>query len=361
MKKVGIVTFHRSTSYGACLQTFATYKYLSNLQFDAEVIDYTNIEEQKFRRWTYKENGKFSGYITSLIKNIVFKKKIYADIIYGKPEKYYKLTQKRYKNKNELQDLNYDVLIAGSDQIWSPSITGGVDDVYLLQFGKSDKRISIASSLGSAILSEAQHEFFEKSFKSFSSISVREPFAKKQLVSDTDKKIDILMDPTFLLRKEEWIEYLASKSVYRSISDNYILTFFVAPQNDYREKVQEYADALGLPIWSIQPTKIKRVNSSKVIVGVKIEDFLALIKNASLVITDSFHGVAISVNLFTDFIVFNNVSNPVRVETLLEKLSISDRIEMKINNYKPINYKIVSNKLEILRQESQKWIKRALE
>ena len=361
MKRVGIVTFHRSASYGACLQAYATCWFIRSLGCEAEMVDYTNKQEQKFHRWSYKENGKVSGYVTSLIKNVLFGKKIYADRIYGNPERYYPLSPKRYTQKEQMQGLHYDVLVAGSDQIWSPAITKEIDDVYLLQFGTADRRISVASSLGSVVLSEEEHAVFKRALKTFAAVSVREPFAKKQLEQDTDKEISILLDPTFLLDQNEWVEQLARKSIYYHTKEKYILTFFVAPQPDYRQRVQGYADKMQLPVWSIQSIRIKRVNSSKVIVNAKMEDFLALVKNAALVVTDSFHGAALSVNLNTDFVAFQNTGNPVRVKTLMGELGIPERVDLAPADYRPIQYEKVNEILEPLREETRNWVKNALE
>lgn len=361
MKKIGIVTFHRSTSFGACLQAFATYKFLQKKGFEPEMVDYVNKEEQKFKSLMYKENGRLSGYITSLAKNVLLKKRYYAEKSFGHPEKYYKMSGKTTSNKKDLESLEYDVLVSASDQIWSSAITHGLDDVYLLQFGKAKRRISIASSMGSTKLTSEEHEVFKKAFQTFHAISVREPYAAEQLTNDTDKSIKILMDPTFLLGKQDWEEMLIFKSKYKHTNEKYILTFFVAPQPNYRERVQEYAKKFNLKVWSIQPTAKDRVGSDRIFAGVQIEDFVAMVKNASLVITDSFHGTALSLNMNTNFVSFKNVGNPVRVEALLKSLQIEERIDMLPENYSKVNYSEVNTKLAHLRKDSQDWIIEAVE
>ena len=95
-------------------------------------------------------------------------------------------------------------MVAGSDQLWNPLISGKLDPLFFLQFGKAKKRISIASSLGSYILTDSEKEIVRNYLKIFDSISVREAFAKNQLQSLTDKSIKVLMDPTLLLTKEFW-------------------------------------------------------------------------------------------------------------------------------------------------------------
>ena len=91
-----------------------------------------------------------------------------------------------------------------------------------------------------------------------------------------------------------------------------------------------------------------------------MEDFVALIANADLVITDSFHGVAFSVNLEKNFVALTNKANPVRVKALLDKLGISERIDMSVADYHNVNYKEVTPKLEKLRDASVEWVLNAV-
>ncbi len=361
MKKIGLVTFHRSNSYGACLQAFATIEFLKDNGYDAEIIDYTNSYEQRFQKLFYSEDGSLSGYVKSLIKDIFLRKRHYSRMAFGQWEKIYPLSKQRYHSKEELRNVSYDALIVGSDQVWNREITKESDDVFLLQFGKTEKRISVASSMGSSILNEEEKVLFKNALETFTSISIREEQGKKQLKPLTDKPIKVLMDPTFFLTGTEWFTKLGSKSQYKDKKEKYILTFFVAPNNTYKEKVQGYADLLNLPVWSIQSTKIKRVNSARCILGATIDDFIALISNAELVITDSFHGAALSLNLGKNFVSIKNVGNPIRVVALLNELGISERLDMKPEDYRDVDYVSVGKELDVLCDDSKRWVISALE
>ena len=148
--------------------------------------------------------------------------------------------------------MSYDILIAGSDQIWNPLITGGLDSVFLLQFGNASKRISVASSLGSNKPTEEEENIFRKAFEDFSSISVREQYAKNCLQSLTNKNIKVLMDPTFLFNKNEWINLLGKKSKLFDLKEKYILTYFISgKKSSYQDRVLEYSKKLNCPVWSI--------------------------------------------------------------------------------------------------------------
>ena len=326
-----------------------------------ELIDYTNAYEQRPKKIFYTENGRLSGYLTAAIKNICFKKKHYWKKAFAHPEKLYPISQTRYKSHQELESAAYDVLIVGSDQVWNPHITNGMDMAFWLQFGRADKRISMASSMGSHTMTQGERELVSNALTSFTSISTREPFCKEQLASLTDKPIKILLDPTFLYKRERWATQLASKSPYSQKTGKYILTFFVAPDSSYKQRVQEYADMTGLPVWSIQSTIIKRTNCQKSILGATVADFVALIQNADLVITDSFHGVAMSLIMGVNFVAFKNTGNPVRVANLLDTLGIGNRVDMPASAYESVPYEQVREKLVPLCEDSREWVRRAID
>lgn len=360
--KIGIITFHKSYSYGACLQAYATVAFLNEMGYEAELIDYTNVYEQRFRKPFYSENGKLSGYVTSIIKDVFLQKKHYQKQAFDRKNEDYPISAEHYTNHEQLARASYDVMIVGSDQVWNGNITGSLDEAFLLRYGKAEKRISVASSMGSAQLTDVEKEKFRDNFKKFTAISVREDFAKNQLEDLTDKQIKLLMDPTFLFTGEDWRRRLAAKSKqYAKPKEKYILTFFLTADQSYKEKVKSYAKYIKLPVWSIQSTKIKRVDSDKVILGATIQDFIALIANAELIITDSFHGAALSINLRKNFVPIRNIGNPVRVVALLDMLGIPERMDMMPRDYKEVDYDALSNRMEPLRKDSQDWIINAIE
>lgn len=355
--KIGIVTFFKANNYGVCLQAMATSEFLKQQGYDVEVINYINEYEHRIFKWSYKENNKMIGYLTSFLKNILLGKKYYFNKGFKDVEQYYTLTNNYYNKIEQLRDLKYDVLIAGSDQIWNPLITGGLDEVFLLQFGNAQKRISVASSLGSTKPSEKEKEIFKQAFEKFSAISVREQYAKECLSNLTDKNIKVLMDPTFLFNKKDWTEFLGKKSKYFNTKEKYILTYFISgKKSTYQKRVEEYAKRLNCPVWSIQFSNYNWKVISKKILGATVEDFIALFLNAELILTDSFHGTAFSINLNRNFVPFKHSENPLRIINLLKNLGIVDRLDMPAIDYKSVNYDEVNEKLEDLREDSKEWV-----
>lgn len=360
MKSIGVITFHRANSYGAQLQAYATIEFLIQNGYKAEIINYVNPYEQRFQNFFHTDNGTFKGYLINFIKDYVLFKRLYGKRAFSHPEKLMPVSHRSYKSVEDLDAVDYDLLVAGSDQIWNPQITNGVDKVFLLQFGKAKKRVSIASSFGSYTLSDTELDEYRSAFQFIDAISTREEFGKRQIEKLTEKPIKVLMDPTFLIDSTHWKTQIANKSQFADVKEKYILTFFVAPQANYKERVKKYAEALDLPVWSIQSTLIKRVNCDRSILGANIYDFIALLQNAALVITDSFHGVALSLNLQKDFVAFSNVGNPVRVASLLNNLGLGNRLDMEPDQLSRIEYESINEKLEELRVDSKTWVLDAL-
>ena len=356
-EKIGIVTIHTDFNYGAVLQAIATQKIFEINGYDAEIIDYRNKFIDQQSKIMYKQDNKIKGYLITLIRNTIFGRYHYYKKAIKDLDLYRKKSFKRYYTISDLNNTNYDILVAGSDQLWNPVISNGIDPVFLLDFGKPKKRISIATSMGSYRLKENDLNVFKDSLKKFSSISVREKHAINQLQPLVSTKIKEILDPTLLLNPQTWIDDYAKKSKYYKINEKYILTYFVGGEKSkYKSKITKYAKKLGLPVWSIQYSNYNWKEINKKILGASVIDFIALIKNASVILTDSFHGVAFSVNLGKDFVALTNTQNPIRVKEFLEKLGLDNRIDMDPEDFKMINYIEVNKKLLKMRNDSLKWI-----
>ena len=95
-------------------------------------------------------------------------------------------------------------------------------------------------------------------------------------------------------------------------------------------------------------------------------DFMNLIYNASMVVTDSYHGTILSVNLGKDvYSVCKGFPSDFRKIDVLNRLGMSARIisnpeELLAKEYEPIDYMVVNDKIESLRSESLNYLVKAL-
>ena len=365
MSKIGIVTFFNAINYGVWLQAYATQKALEDMGNEAEMINYMNPHEAEQLRYFNNDGGKVYGYATSFLKSLIFGRVRYYKRAFGNHlNEYYHLSPESYSDVSQMQDVTYDVLVVGSDQVWNPDITEGkLEKVYLLEFGKAGKRMSISSSIGSKPVRDEFKEEFIKAFERFDAISVREDFAAEQLQPLTKCPIKVVCDPTFLLSQEKWSALINEKSDYPCENEKYILTYFVSTDKRsqrYMDFISGYKEKLNLPVWSVQFSTYKNNPCDKLIVGATTADFLKLIQNAELVITDSFHGAALSINLNTNFMSIENKLNPLRIRNLMKRLDLSDRIDMQPEDYKEIDYSAVNEKVKEMREDSLAWIENAL-
>ncbi len=360
MKKVGIVTYHRSPSYGACLQAYASQNFFQELNCDAEIIDYLNSYEQRIKKVFFSADGTFKSMMKNAVKSIVFRRNILLKKAYSDFYKNYNITKTTYRSPTEMNDLEYDVLVVGSDQVWNPNISNGIDPVFLLEFGKARKRISLSSSFGSYCLHYTEKEKIKKAISLFSDVSVRENFAREQLNKLGISNIKVLNDPPLLVNPSVW------KKLAKSVPDNkFIFTYFVSGSFcDFESDVMKISKQYNLPVYNLQSSGYKWHGVDKTLVGVTPEHFLGYIQNAELVITDSFHGTVFS-NLFhKQYIIINNKSNPVRINELLNKLSLNERIYHNSSDFNAITDLQFANVDKVLaegRKEAIEWVKGILE
>lgn len=101
--------------------------------------------------------------------------------------------------------------------------------------------------------------------------------------------------------------------------------------------------------------------------NVTVEDFLYCFKNASFIVTDSFHGMCFSIVFCKQFVCLGNEKRGLtRFTSLLKKLDLMSRMVLN-NNYSlnivssVIDYSIVENKLNAFTQMSMTWLKNAIE
>lgn len=366
MRKVGIITFHHAKhSYGAFLQAFATIRAVENLGYDAEIINYENVYEQseiKTRHAGFKERAV--RFFNWALRFFVFGGM--ADPCRSKKEldQFYRSVSKRYSSLKELNETSYDILICGSDQIWNPDVCNGIDPAFYLNFGESDAvRISYASSMGSYHFTQDELLRIKSYLSRFAAVSVREKYAADILMTVCKSSIKVVCDPTLLLTGEQWRkEFQQEFSVFKK-EEPYILTYFVGGNiTEYWERISEIVERLKMPVYNVQSHSKRYNHVKKSVYNIMPGELLAYIENADIVLTDSFHGTAFSINLCKDFVSVLNRKNPVRVINLLECLDLKDRLDdnkqMKLTG--GIDYDKVNIKLQDFRKDSYEWLENAM-
>lgn len=381
MKKIGCVLAY-CNNYGTVLQSYATLKKIQSMEYECDFIRYkkrlTLIQKismgiKFIRLKDFEGKGrKIKRKIYRLINPTYRKSKI------AKDKAFTNFTKEKLspfiKEYNGFEDLrkgafNYDLVLVGSDQIWTPMSL--YSNFYNLLFvDDSIPKIAYASSFGVAEIPSFQKKATGAYLNRFSMIGVRETSGKNIVDSLSQKTATVVADPTMLLSKEEWEEEI--KDTKESPSYPYIFCYFLGKNKEHRDAVLQLKEKTGYTIIAICHNdgyvKIDKNFGDIQPTDVGPLEFLKYIHNASYVCTDSFHCTAFSIIFQKQFMSFyrfkssSKNSRNSRIDSILDKLYLSDRIyKGSISQIEqPINYNITTPLLEQYREMSLKFLEEEL-
>ena len=138
----------------------------------------------------------------------------------------------------------------------------------------------------------------------------------------TDINAPVLVDPTLLLSKKQWLSF-ANKASNRP-EEGYVLTYFLGEiSSDTEQYIQNLAQEKNMKIIRLGDIHDKE----SYITGPR--EFIDYINNADVLFTDSFHGVVFSILLERPFVVYERKSSGAtmysRIETLLDRFDLRHR------------------------------------
>lgn len=345
--KIGILTFHWASNHGAILQAYALQQYLCSInpEYDVQVIDY----------YPEKYDKSFKRIFKSL--NPIAIKKNYNEYRKEKKIKDFrsKLNRtKRFYTTYELEkDIDlFDLVIVGSDQVWNEAFTlrgeGKITTIYYLPFVGKFRKISYAASFGYETMSTEIKEIVLPLLEKFDAISVREKSGQK-LLKEVGVPSQVVCDPTLLLHKEEYQKICEGKCAEKFIA-KYVL----------RKQTSETIQQIDKIIASSKDDK-----NVIDIEMTSIEKWLNLIKNASLLVTNSFHGVVFSLIFHTPFVVVLENSSRQgmndRLLTLLSYVDLQDRIisnntDMGLKDLKDIDWEYIDKSILSISEKSKDFL-----
>ncbi|MCA1031325.1 polysaccharide pyruvyl transferase family protein [Bacillus timonensis] len=348
--KIGTITFHWATNYGAVLQAFALQKYLKDHGYETEIINYIpfniTFKQLLLNLKTFNKDALLKEYKIKQFRkyNLDISKKKY------------------YTNRGLIEGCqDYDIFICGSDQVWNEWFLMNSEKKYNLSYylnfvDDSKKRISYATSFGSNELSNEAAKIVKKELKRFSEISVRENSGKK-IVESLECNAVRVLDPTLLIDRniyDDVIGKIKEKDSYQLFS--YILHDDQKTAHKINQYIFErYFDTTTNKIYNKEP--------------IGIPEWLSNIKNAKFVVTNSFHGVVFSIVFQTPFLVVpvENSGMNDRMLTLLNSLNLNNRIvdkfeKQKINELysEVIDWDSVEQRLTTLKRNSRDFLTKAI-
>lgn len=334
--KIGILTFHWATNYGAVLQAYALQTYLESQGHNVEIINY-KPKQYNDTIWQFIRNRKFLN-----IKGYRNAKKQEAALVQFREE--YLHQTKRFYTALELGNAckKYNLIISGSDQVMNPTflMNGeyGTSPAYFLGFPFAGKKIGYAVSFGCTKYPEPALTEAKKYINQFYAISTRESSGLEILKQMGCLTPELVPDPTILLTSENY------KTLSRQTTGvSYSFMFFI---RNVESNIKGVKNVLQDDTFII--------NSEDGMLS--LCDWLSKIRNAKYVITDSFHCVVMCLFFNVPFIVLTkergNVGMNDRLYTLLGNCSLVEYI-VAMNEYnkipailsKPINWAFTNDAL----------------
>lgn len=311
--KIGLITYHHSNNYGAVLQSYATYKALSMLGHEVELINIRQTEKKKIRHVVFG------------LKNLQFK--MFMRKFYPKETPYIDNIQSLKKIK-----FKYDCLLVGSDQVWNPNISQDKCLAYFLDFGpNSIRRISYASSFGISIWPPSKEYLIPditKALQRFYQISVRENTGKELLLNKFNINATVVVDPTML--------HYDYSEITGDIKYNQDIICYLLNRTKEQFEISKYISAkLNTPLKLI--SNIYPIKGFKYVYPPSIKKWIQYIGGAKFVITDSFHGAVFSLLYKRNFIVVavENGRNS-RLIDLLKTVGLENRYITNLNEAKSL-------------------------
>lgn len=360
MLKVGILTFHNAVNYGAVLQTYALFNFVKKMNCEVQVINYCNDNIEKGKCLINKNFDTLKSFLGQFIMYFFRKRQNKKFELFI--NNFITLSE-TIKIRKDLLQLNTDIdyFIVGSDQVWNYELTQS-DSVYFLDFVQdNNKKISYAASFGVENMPEEMKDLYTYFLNEFSRLGVREQQGFKILKDMGISDVYINLDPIFLLTKENWADTFTLE-----ISNNpYILVYLIEDSPDVFECAIKLANRKKMKIKYIS-ISIRERYPVEYLRNVGPIDFLKLFYNAAYIFTNSFHGIAFSINFNKIFWVkwMQNGTNS-RLKWLIELTGLEDRNldlfccdeDKIVIDYSKVNKIIMKKRIEsvIYLQESLKF------
>lgn len=360
--KIGIVTYHRSLNCGAVLQAYALQTFLEkNFDVQASIVDCRVRISRKRFAFCFAGLKRFLGSVFYSLLTIGIED--WRRFRYDKFSRRHLHYSKFFGYASSDVDSSvFDAFCAGSDQIWNPVLSRG-NMLFFLDFVPNDKlKIAYAPSIGLDEFPEEYRLKCKSLIKRFDKISVRESSGAVMLKELLGDEVPVLCDPTLLLKAADYDKIASAPSM----ASRYICVYSMGNEQRVKKALEKLMEQCDLPVmwlvgghaasWHINRGRIKRISCFGP------GEFLGYMKNASFVLTNSFHGTAFSLIFGKPFhVVLNGTASDARMISLLGRLGLDDHArcpesEFLMQDFELYNPKSVSDGLTKLAAEAKAFL-----
>lgn len=304
--KVGILTFHFTTNYGAVLQAYCFSKLLRELKLDNEIIDYRPARAILVYAGVLLMSKEFLANLTKALRFWTFLHKRLALSANASPS--------RPRLRGKAFSGSYDLVFVGSDEVWNVESFRGYDSSFFLDFlPAATARSSFAASCGQTRTFGVHRTEIRAMMDNFVSISVRDDNSRKLIRRELAKDSCKILDPSLLVSAAD---DFGTKS--RFTSQNYFLVYgkLKPSELDFVKASSSSREAIVVSVGE------RNRGSDYNVVDGGPEEWLSLIRGAKEIFTTYFHGVAFGLQTRGQVHVFGRPEKSAKIQQLTEDLQL---------------------------------------
>lgn len=361
--KASIITLHAVSNYGSVLQTYATQKLFEKHGFETEIVDYRRDAVMQNSLKTILLNKEYSMVNKAKLILIMPSSKKSREIFDGFLKRNVKLTDICYREDADFEKhpIDADVYCTGSDQVWNTGWHKEIPKPFYLTYAPDDKRIiSFSASFGKESLADWEKEGTKELLERYDYISVREKSAVEIVENLGIKDCEHVLDPTLAINPQTWYGLAAE----RVVKEKYILVYQLNNNKKFDKYAEQLAKKKNMKLIRLCTRYDQLRKTGNGIVLPKVEEFLALFRDAECVITDSFHATAFSLIFNKKFINIFPKLYSTRLASILDLVGLKERKLTDYSNFdlvdKDISYTGVNNILNIERTKTEAFLTKAL-
>lgn len=354
--KIGILTHHYVSNYGAFLQAYCLRETLADLfpGDDVFLIDFIN------RRHMLINTAGFLRFSRGKETFVSWREKLRQPAVFAKARKSNMVLTPRVFCVEGLNRLGLDAIVVGSDEVWNYA---DMRSYLPVKFGcgiaPGMRLISYAASVGGIRAFENAPAELSGGISRFDALSARDDHTEAFLRAMGREDAVRVLDPVFLHATPDG----KTSRVARLIEQPYLLFYHCALSERSRAQIASFAREQGLRI--LGAGEYDRLYSERS-VDLSPFEWAELFRHARHVFTGTFHGAVFSIVNERSFSVCPN--NPTRAEKLrsllsqfsLEGCMVAPEDDAASLALARVDYSSVTPKVKALAAASREYLKNAL-
>lgn len=377
---IGVCIKYFHENYGGMLQAYATASMLEARGLEYELIQYEKVRtlggvvrslprllnrvllNDKYEAFLKKQGMRAHPEVAAMDKERMQSFKTFKDSHFTKLSPVFRGYEELCRGAQR-----YSAVVTGSDQLWSPA--GLPTNYYNLMFVPEDiRKISYASSFGVGYIPWYQKGRTAQYLNRIEFVSMRENKGAQLVKELTGREVPTILDPVFMFDKAGWEKLIPTENI---VEEPYILAYFLGANPVHREAVKRAAKEMGCKIVTL-PHMDQYVAADEDFGDYRLYDvgpdkFLNLIRGASYVCTDSFHGSCFAIIHGKPFVTFSRYdensghSKNSRIDTLCGNLGLENRRFGTVEDLggrlaAPLDWDAVAERLAALKQTTDNYL-----